>query len=213
MSFYEIDKTEEFLLSLLPNDIEADFADLLVECESMFVPVISKTGAQLLKLITKLTKPSTIIEIGTGIGYSGLVMLRESSAYLYTIELKESNALTARDNFKKYGYGDRAEVMLGDASDILPLLEVHADLIFVDGPKGKYYEFYPILKKLLNNGGIIVCDNVLYFKRVSGEKETPASKKSITDRLKIFFEMLKNDQDMITSILPIGDGVSISYKK
>lgn len=213
MSFYGIDKKEEFLLSILPDSIEPCFDDVLTAAEKNFVPVISKTGAQILKQTVILTRPTKIIEIGTGIGYSGLIMLKNSNARLYTVDFNEKNLSAARKNFEKYGYADRVDIIAGDASDIVPLLTGEADLIFLDGPKGRYYEYYPYLKNLLPRGGVLLCDNVLYSGRVSGESETPHAKQTITERLNLFFDLLKSDEDMITSVIPAGDGLSLSIRK
>ena len=213
MSFYDIDKREEFLLALLPAEIEPDFAEVRSAAEKTFVPVISKTGAQFLKQITTILSPKKIIEIGTGIGYSGLVMLKNSHASLYTVDFNAKNLDVARGNFERYGYAARVTAILGDASDIVPMLTGGADLIFLDGPKGRYHEYYPYLKNLLGSGGALVCDNVLYSGRITGESETPHTKHTITDRLNLFFGQLKADGEMTTSVLPIGDGISLSVKK
>ena len=213
MSFYGIDKREEFLLSMLPVGDAFDFPEVFRLAEQMFVPVLPRTSAQFLKQIVLLKKPSKILEIGTGIGYSGLLMLGSSNAHLYTMDISEKNLSTAKQNFEKYGYEKRVTTLLGDASEFLPLFTGDADLIFLDGPKGRYYEYYPYLKKLLNSGGALVCDNVLYSGRITGESETPHSKQTITDRLNKFFELIKNDRKMDTSIIPVGDGMSLSIKK
>ena len=213
MSFYDIDKREEFLLGLLPGEIEPDLQSVLEEADRLRVPVISKTGAQFLKQIITVAAPKKIIEIGTGVGYSGLLMLKNSNAALYTIDFSEKNLAYARANFEKCGYSNRITIISGDASDIVPMLTGGADFIFLDGPKGRYQEYYPYLKNLLCSGGILLCDNVLYSGRITGEAETPHSKQTITDRLNIFFEQLRSDSDMVTSVLPIGDGMSLSIKR
>lgn len=213
MSFYEHDKTEDYLLKLLENSEPPGPAEVKREAEKFGVPIVSDTGAQLLKIITRMVRPSRILEIGTAIGYSGLIMLMNSSARLYTVDFDEAALERARKNFAKYGAGDRVRILAGDVSDVVPMVEGRFELIFLDGPKGRYYELLPHLVDLLPAGGVLLCDNVLYSGRMSGAREVPPEKRTIYDRLEIFMHDVTSDPRLITSVLPVGDGMSLSVRK
>lgn len=212
MSYYEYGKTEEYLLSLLPKYIEPKLESVVKEAERFGAPIVSDTGAQLLKLVTALVKPKHILEIGTAIGYSGLIMLLNSKADLCTIDFDDAALERAQKNFKKFRVNRRVRILEGDASEIVPLVEGEFELIFLDGPKGRYYEFLPYLIDLLPKGGVLLCDNVLYSERMYGVREVPKSKQTIADRLEIFIHDVTTDERLITTIIPIGDGMSLSVK-
>ena len=212
MSYYEYGKTEKYLLSLLPPSVQPELDDVRAEAEEMGVPVICETGAQFLKLVTTMIKPSRVLEIGTGTGYSGLIILLNSKARLYTIDFDMTAVECARRNFHDAGMIRRTEIYEGDASDVLPMVEGSFDMIFLDGPKGRYYEFLPYLIDLLPKGGALLCDNVLYSERMSGARAVPKSKKTIADRLGAFMEAVNSDERLLTSVLPVGDGMSLSVK-
>ena len=176
MSYYEYGKTERYLLSLLPRSVMPELEDVREDADRLGVPVISETGAQLLRVATMLAAPSRILEIGTGTGYSGLVMLQSSRAKLYTIDFDAEAVERARVNFRAHGCARRVEIFEGDASEVIPMIEGKFGMIFLDGPKGRYYEFLPYLINLLTRGGVLLCDNVLYSGRMSGVKERATQK-------------------------------------
>lgn len=212
MSFYDYGKTEQYLLGLL-GDIEPELKEIEEQAEHLGTPIVSKTGAQFLKLITLTKKPKRILEIGTAIGYSGLIMLLNSKAQLYTIDFDSKALFFARKNFDAFGFDSRVRILEGDASDVIPMIEGKFDMIFLDGPKGRYYEFLPYLINLLPKNGLLLCDNVLYSGRMSGERAVPHNKQTIADRLDIFIKEVSEDKRIVTSIFPLGDGMSLSIKK
>ena len=212
MSYYEYGKTEEYLLSLLPASVAPGLEAVRREAEEAGVPVISETGAQLLRLVTLMVRPRRILEIGTGTGYSGLIMLENSRARLYTIDFDAVAVDAAARNFRDFGMSRRAEIFEGDATDVLPMIEGSFDLIFLDGPKGRYREFLPYLIGLMPSGGTLLCDNVLYSGRMSGERPVPRSKRTIADRLDLFMKAVTTDPRLVTSVLPVGDGMSLSVR-
>ena len=119
----------------------------------------------------------------------------------------------AKEFFSRAQVLDRATFFVGDAGEIVPQLTGEYDFIFMDGPKTRYIEYLPYLKKLLKSGGILLCDNVLFNGMVSGEEEVVAKKNSIVVRIEEFLDDLYSDEGYITSIIPIGDGLSLSIKK
>ena len=212
MSYYEYGKTERYLLSLLPHSVMPELEDVREDADRLGVPVISETGAQLLRVATMRAAPSRILEIGTGTGYSGLVMLQSSRAKLYTIDFDSEAVERARVNFRAHGCARRVEIFEGDASEVIPMIEGKFGMIFLDGPKGRYYEFLPYLINLLTRGGVLLCDNVLYSGRMSGVKDVPPKKRTIYERLELFMKAVNSDPRLVTSVLPVGDGMSLSVK-
>jgi len=176
-------------------------------------PVLGAESAGLLRVIVTLLRPKRILEIGTNIGYSGTVMLQAApDAMLFTIEMDEDTANMARENFASVGVGDRVQILRGRAEDILPYIKDEYDLIFLDGPKGQYLYLSTLLLPMLKRGGVLVCDNVLFRGMVSGKRKTTARKRTLVKKLDEFLRFISNSPELETSIIPIGDGMSVSYK-
>ncbi|MDY6065127.1 MAG: O-methyltransferase [Finegoldia sp.] len=179
------------------------------------VPIIEAEVRNFLSIIVSLKKPSKILEIGTAIGYSSIVMkkaYRDSS--ITTIEIDYDSAQIAKENFLKYGYED-IKVINEDASLALEKLEEKFDLIFIDAAKGQYMNYFDLSKKLLNKGGLIVCDNVLFRGMVAHKElaEKRHRKVTIVKRLREFLEEISDSSKYETSIIPIDDGMSITRIK
>ena len=213
MPFKTPNKTSEYLRSLMKEETDPIYSQLCEYADAHFIPVLLPETASVLKQIITLAKPTKILEIGTAIGYSSLIMLRNSNAKLYTIEMLEDRVEKAKTFFDQAGVLDRATFFVGDAGEIVPQLSGEYDFIFMDGPKTRYVEYLPYLKRLLKSGGILLCDNVLFNGMVSGEEEINAKKNSIVVKIEEFLHNLFNDEQYDTSILPIGDGLSLSIKK
>jgi len=214
MPFKTPGKTSTYIRQLLALSKDKEqFSDLLDFADKNFVPVLLPESTAFLRQIIELYGPKKILEIGTAIGYSGLIMLSNSSANLYTIEIDEQLATKAKEEFSKHGFADRVKLFWGDACEIIPVMQGEFDFIFVDGPKSRYIEFYPYLKKMLKKGGILFCDNVLFNGMVSGEEEIAQKNNSIVQKLDLFLKTLFGDEDFSSSVLPVGDGISFSIKK
>ena len=134
-------------------------------------------------------------------------------AELWTVEMNEQTAAAARENFAAAGLYKRAHVITGRAEEVLPYMSGSYELIFLDGPKGQYEELCTYLLPLLSAGGVLVCDNVLFRGMVTGDKKVTSRKRTLVKKLDAFLHSLYADESLITTVLPIGDGVSISYKK
>lgn len=179
-----------------------------------FVPIMRKECSAVLGQIVRLKQPGEILEVGTAIGYSGIIMLTACpTAKLYTIEYNETRVREAKQNFAQCGVADRATVFTGDVKEILPFVSGHFDMVFLDGPKGHYGEFLQTLMPHLNPGAVIVCDNVLFRGYVENPTLAPRRMKTITCNMEKFLETLVTSPDFETSILDIGDGVSVSIYK
>ena len=174
-----------------------------------FVPIVRPKTSEILIEKIKEINPKNILEIGTAIGYSGLLMLNNSSANLITLEKDEKMFNLAIQNFEKEGVSDRVKIILGDCKDYIEKEEGKFDFIFLDGPKSHYLEYLPHLIKMLNKGGMIFCDNVLFQGLVKGENEPPKKFRTIVNNLRKFLEVVENDKMLNSKVLDVEDGICI----
>ena len=178
------------------------------------IPILRPETAELLQEKVRESNPKTILEIGTAVGYSGIMMLMQNEfSRLVTIEKDEQSYNQAKDNFIEVGFTDRVEQKLGDCIDILPNINEKFDFIFLDGPKGQYIKYLPYLMERLNVNGILFSDNVLYRGMVNGKTPIAKSKKTLVKNLRLFLDSITNDERLESKILELEDGVSISIKK
>jgi len=179
------------------------------------VPIIQPEVASLLALLGKLLAPFRILEAGTAIGYSA-ILLSCSLAHGGRIDTVERSGLMiekAKENIKKAGLEDCINIIEGDALEVLKCLDKQYDMIFLDAAKGQYPEFLPECKRMLKPGGLLVSDNVLYKGMIANDELVVRRKKTIVGRMRDFLDNLCRDEDLDTSIIPIGDGVALTYKK
>lgn len=178
-----------------------------------YIPVMLDDTKKLLQQLTTENQPKKILEIGTAIGYSGIVMLTSSpKAQLNTIEVDEKSAEMARQNFIQAGVYDRVNLFVGDAKEIVTQLTGKYDFIFLDGPKGQYDCFLPYLIDVLEVGGLLVCDNVLYKGLVEHVPEHRHKHITIARNLNRFLDDLNNDNRLTTRLHRTGDGVTVSRR-
>ena len=178
-----------------------------------YIPIIRDNTAQALINVCKEKNPKKILEIGTAIGYSGLLMLQNCQAFLYTIEKDEQRLAEAEKNFKLFGQEARVKLILDDALIALEKLckdNEKFDLVFLDGAKGQYIKYYPLIKKLLNRDGILFTDNIYMHGMVKSEEKIAHKHRSMVVNLRKYIELLKNDKDFTTNFYDIDDGYSIS---
>ena len=180
------------------------------------VPIIRRSMQSLLKFLLKFTKPKSILEVGTAIGFSALLMSEYApeDCHITTIEKYEKRIPIAKENFRKAGREDRITLLEGDATEILRELEGTYDVIFMDAAKGQYIHFMPEVMRLLAPGGILVSDNVLQdgdiFESRYGIKRR---NHTIHNRMREYLYALTHDEALDTVILETGDGMAISVKK
>ena len=175
------------------------------------VPVADDETLQFLLVTLATAKPKRILEIGTAVGLSGVAMLQACpAARLTTIELEEERHLQALQNFSTFGVAERVTAYLGDAGEILAMMDGEYDFVFLDGPKAQYEKYLFDLKRLMKEGAILFSDDVLLFGWVSGEEETPQKRRSIVEKIRSYLQTLTGDKDFITSVLNVGDGVALS---
>lgn len=178
-----------------------------------YIPVMLDDTRQLLFDLVSKAQPAKILEIGTAIGYSGIIMLTASKgATLNTIEMDEDSVKLAKSNFAQAGLLDKVNFFVGDAREIVHQLTGNYDFIFLDGPKGQYLDFLPYLLEVLNVGGTLVCDNVLYKGLVENQPENGHKHVTIARNLKQFLHQLQTNPTLQTQLYHTGDGVSVSIK-
>ncbi len=205
------EKTEDFLNTYA---MQKDERLKVIEdyARENYIPVMLDQTASLLKTLTAMKKPFRILEIGTAIGYSGSIMLLNSSATLVTYEKLPTSYDIAKVNFEKMGLTSRVTQRLGDASDLLKQETGTFDFIFLDGPKGQYLSYLEDLDRLLACGGVLVSDNVLFKGMVAGEVETPKKHRTIKNNLTQFINKLFENKNYTNTLLNVGDGVLLSIK-
>ncbi len=213
MSNINHDYIQDYLISLIPDNIDI-LKEMEIYAEENNVPIITKDVAELLKVLIKLKAPKTILEVGTAIGYSSILMAKymENDYKILTVERNEGYIQIANDNIQKAGMNGKIQVILGDAEEILKDINESFDIIFVDAAKGQYMDFFKDTISKLKIGGLFVCDNVLFRGMVAEKSLVIRRKITIVKRLKKFLHYISNNEALQTSIIPIGDGVSISCK-
>lgn len=180
------------------------------------VPIIRKPMQSLLKFLLAYAKPKQILEVGTAVGFSALLMSEYSPAdcHITTIEKYEKRIPVARENFKRAGAEDRITLMEGDAADILRELEGPYDMIFMDAAKGQYLHFMEDAMRLLAPGGLLISDNVLQDGDIVESRFAVTRRnRTIHARMREYLYELKHNPALETVILPVGDGVTLSLKK
>lgn len=194
--------------------MSVDLQELLRYARQRYIPVMLDDTRQLLFDVVSRCRPKRILEIGTAIGYSGIIMLTASPlATLNTIELDEQVANIARQNFQKAEMSDRVNLFVGDAREIVTLLTGSYDFIFMDGPKGQYEVFLPYLTEVLEVGGMLVCDNVLYKGLAENVPENKRHKHiTVARNMHAFLQDITTNQRYRTQLYRTGDGVSVSVK-
>lgn len=179
------------------------------------VPIIMPETARLLIVLGRLLQPARILEIGTAIGYSSILLagILAPGGRIDTIERQEERVLKARENIKKAGLDDTIGIIAGEAEEVLECLDKKYDMIFLDAAKGQYPELLPDCLRMLRQGGLLVSDNVLYKGMVAGEEIAPRKTRTIVNRMREYLDALCGAPSLDTSILPVGDGVAITYKR
>lgn len=180
------------------------------------VPIIRREMQSFLKVLLQIKRPRLILEVGTAVGFSTLLMSEYAPAKceITTIENYEKRIPIARENFKRAGREEQITLLCGDAVQVLKTLEGPFDLIFMDAAKAQYIHFLPEVLRLLPSGGILVSDNVLQDgDLIESHFAVERRNRTIYKRMREYLYVLKNHEGLETSILPLGDGVTLSIKK
>lgn len=180
------------------------------------VPIIRKEMGNLLKVLLALKQPSRILEVGTAVGYSSILMSENmpEGCNITTIENYEVRIPIAKENFKRAGKADVITLIEGDATQVLTTLDGEYDFIFMDAAKGQYINFLADILRLMPKGGLLISDNVLQEGDiVESRYGITRRNRTIHTRMRDYMYMLTHSEQLITSIVPIGDGITLSVKK
>ena len=210
-----IDERTITYINSLENGDSPQLRAIAKEARDSFVPIIRKETASFLKMLVELKRPARILEVGTAVGYSALLMAEHMPAecHITTIEKFEKRIPIAKENFRRAGMEDRITLLEGDAMDILKCLDETFDFIFMDAAKGQYIHWLPEVMRLLSVGGILVSDNVLQDgDLIESRFAVTRRKRTIHARMREYLYELKHREDLQTAIIPIGDGVTVSVK-
>lgn len=179
------------------------------------VPIIRPETGNLLKVLLRLQKPQRVLEIGTAVGYSAILMSEclEPGATITTVEKYEKRIPVARANIKRAGKEDCITLIEGDAMEVMKELQPGFDFIFMDAAKGQYVHFLPEVLRLLRKGGLLVSDNVLQDGDIVESRFAVTRRnRTIYSRMRDYLWQLKHMEEFETAVLTVGDGVTISTK-
>ena len=186
------------------------------QAKSDGVPVIRREMQSLLKFLLAAVKPVRILEVGTAVGFSALLMCEYNpvSCEIITIENYEKRIPVARENFRKAGREKQIILLEGDAAEVLKTLDEPFDFIFMDAAKGQYLHFLPDVLRLLKSGGVLVSDNVLQEGDIIESRYAVERRnRTIYKRMREYLYELKHNNELVTSLIPLGDGVALSTKR
>ncbi len=211
------DRMRAYINSLNPGNTEW-LEEIEREAIEAYVPVIRREMQSFLKFLLASFAPSRILEVGTAVGFSALFMSEygPEGCQITTIENYEKRIPIARENFIRAGRDQQITLLPGDAMEILKGLPDTEpfDLIFVDAAKGQYLSYLPEVVRLLHPGGVLLSDNVLQDGDVIESRfAVERRNRTIHARMREYLYELTHREDLTTSILPLGDGVTVSVKK
>ena len=190
-------------------------SDIEREAHKDLVPIIRKEMESFLRVILNIKHPKEILELGTAIGYSAILMSEACDAKITTIENYDKRIPIAKENIKKAGKVNQIELLEGDALEVMKTLPDEAyDFIFMDAAKAQYINYLPEAIRLLKKDGVLITDNVLQDGDLIQSKFVVRRRdRTIHKRMREFLETIKNDERLETSIVPIGDGIVMAVKK
>lgn len=202
------------------NSLDMGNTSLLDEIEQealdTYVPIVRKEMQSFLKVLLAVKRPMRILEVGTAVGFSTLLFCEYApeGAHVTTIEKYEKRIPIAKGNFRRAGREGQITFLEGDAAEILAGLTGSYDFIFMDAAKGQYIRFLPDVMRLLEPGGVLVSDNVLQDGDIiESHYAVERRNRTIYKRMREYLYELKHDKRLITSIIPIGDGATVSVRK
>jgi predicted O-methyltransferase YrrM len=202
------------------NSLDMGNTEILdtIEKEALdtYVPIIRKEMQTFLKLLLALKKPARILEVGTAVGFSAILMAEYApeGTKITTIENYDKRIPVARENFKRAGKEGQITLLEGDAADVLKTLQEPYDMIFMDAAKGQYIHFMPDILRLLAKDGVLVSDNVLQDGDIIESRFVVTRRnRTIHKRMRDYLYELTHNEELVTAVLPIGDGITVSSRK
>lgn len=191
--------------------IDEDFIELRNYGIENNVPIMKLETKEFLKTLISISKPKNILEIGTAIGYSSLLFSKYSNANITTIEKSKEISEIAKANFSKYN--KKINLINMDAKKALNNFNQGFDFVFIDANKSQYEYYFNESLKLLNENGLIVCDNILFRGEITNDDLINRRHITMVKNLRKFLSHITNLDDYVTSIIPIGDGISLTTRR
>ena len=202
------------------NSLNTGNTDFLEELEQTAletgVPVIRREMQSFIKTLLAMKKPKRILEVGTAVGFSTLLMCEygPSDLQITTIENYEKRIPIAKENFKKAGREGQITLLEGDAGEILKTLSGAYDFIFMDAAKGQYINWLPDILRLMEKGSVLVSDNVLQEGDIIESRYLVERRnRTIYKRMREYLYELTHNPILVTSVLPVGDGAAVSIRQ
>ena len=202
------------------NSMDTENSEILetIEQEALAadVPIIRREMQSFLEVLLLMKKPMRVLEVGTAVGFSALLMsdYLPEGGHITTIENYEKRIPIARENFRRAGKEDKITLIEGDATEVLAEMEGTFDFIFMDAAKGQYIHYLPNVLRLLSDGGCLVSDNVMQDGDIIESRfAVERRNRTIHARMREYLYELKHREDLVTSIIPPGDGVAVSIKQ
>ena len=186
------------------------------EAKADLVPVIRREMQSFLKVLLAIHRPLRVLEVGTAVGFSALLFCEYGPEHMQvtTIEKYEKRIPIARENFRRAGRENQITLLEGDAADILKELQESYDLIFMDAAKGQYIHFLDDVLRLMKPGSVLVSDNVLQGGDIiESHYAVERRNRTIYKRMREYLYELKHNDKLLTSVIPLGDGVTVSVRK
>lgn len=208
------DYIEDYIRGLIPADrpqIEA-FRNRALNDE---IPIIHQEVQKHIELLIAANKIRTILEVGTAVGFSASIFAEAMGpkGHVDTIERNLNMVVQADQNITNLGLNHQINLIVGDAQEKLAQLDKHYDMIFLDGAKGHYIHLLDDCLRCLKPGGLLISDNVLFKGMIATNDLVIRRKITIVKRMRVYLETITNHPQLITSILPLGDGLAISWKR
>lgn len=208
------DSVENYIRHTL-KDAEGLLKELEIYAYENSVPIVHKEVSDLLKVLLKIQNPTRILEVGCAIGYSSILFATncQNNVDITTCERNPIMIEKAKENIKKAGFENNIKILEGDAVEQLKGVKGEFDMIFLDAAKGQYKSFYDLVIDKLKIGGVLISDNILYKGMIADDDLVVRRKKTIVKRMRNYLDYICNCDYLTTSLLPMGDGVAISYKE
>lgn len=211
-----IDERLSTYINSLDSGNTAFLEELEKEALADYVPIIRKDMQTFLKTFLAMKKPKRILEVGTAVGFSALLMCEYSvpDVHITTIENYDKRIPIARANFARAGRENQITLIEGDAQDVLKTLDGPFDFIFMDAAKGQYIHFLPDILRLLEMDGVLISDNVMQDGDIiESHFAVERRNRTIHKRMRDYLYTLTHHEQLTTSVLPVGDGITLSVKR
>lgn len=179
-----------------------------------FIPIIRNKSSEFLFETVKAMGKINILEIGTAIGYSGSIMLLANmGSTLTTMDINEQSLSVAKNTFERLGLSDRVKIYNRDAKEVLDELvnkKCKFDFVFLDGPKGQYIKYLPMITKMLTENGVIFADNIFLDGMVRSDMKIPHRKRTMVVNIRKYLEII-NEAPYKTKIIELEDGIALTW--